>query len=64
MRILKKKEHSVSCAHSIQSASFPDDRHLFQHIYYTTSAETDSTVTVKSHRQKMRYNYVKNKQRA
>lgn len=61
MRVSKKKEHSVFCGNSLQSAGFPDAWHLFQYIHYATSAEADSTVIKKSYKQKERHNYVKSK---
>ena len=63
MRVSKKKEHSVFCGNSLQSASFPDARHLSEYIHYATSAEADSTVIGNSDKQKERHNYVKSKQR-
>ena len=61
MRVSKKKEHSVSCCSSLQSAGFPDARHLFGYVHYATSAEADSIVIGNSDKQKVRHNHVKNK---
>lgn len=60
MRIVKKKRHSVFCGNSLQSAGFPDARHLFKYIHYATSEETNSTNIGNSFNQKERHNYVKN----
>lgn len=59
MRVSKKKGHSVSCGNSLQSASFPDARHLIEYIYYATSAEANSIVIENSYKRKVRHNYVK-----
>ena len=62
MCVSKKKEHSVFCWRSLQSASFPDARHLYSYFDYATSEETNSTSIVIRTNQKERNNYVKNQQ--
>ena len=57
-----KKRHSVSCCNSLQSASFPDARHLYVYTYYATSVEAYSRIIKKREKQKGRHNYVKRKQ--
>ena len=63
MRYIKKKEHSVSCCNRLQSACFPDARHLCSYLNYATSEETNSTSIGNSTNQKERHNYVKNEQK-